>query len=349
MATVKEFIKNLARASSDMVTHIKSLETKARAEREKSEKERQRADVAKAREDAKKAADDIRKNLAKSVAKPVMFEVNFEEAKVPEICKHEGNGFNDKRADEPCLLINNDKQKLWLASEAVDKALAAYGNTYKKAKDVKANSRGQSPVQDPAAKEETSEFLLSLLPEDTKVLNIEEIVEGGSAFMDTCWCYSFMPGNVSFSIPPNGAAFVRAQALGTTSFVLFKLKSLLAYVKAKQPDQEKKVPALELVAQWGQDAVAAALGEEADGKVEMIRGSLSANQAMFVPSGWVILERAHSEQAAIYGVRKSMFIDSVQNYVGYEAVKMYYEACSPDRDLSRMTTILDAFMMKPSV
>ncbi|CAE7529917.1 unnamed protein product [Symbiodinium sp. KB8] len=347
VTTVKEFIKNLGRASSDLVTHIKSLETKARAEKEKSEKERQKADVAKAREEAKKAAEDIRRNLAKTEAKPLLSDVDFAAAKVPEICKHEGNGFHDKKADEPCVLINNDKQKLWLASEAVDKALATYGTAYKKAKDVKANGRGQAPIQDAAAKDETSEFLLKLLPDDTKVLNIENIVEGGSAFMDNCWSYSFMPGNVSFSIPPNGAAFVRAQALGTTSFVLFKLKSLLSYVKSKHAADADKKPALELVTQWGQDAVANALGEEADGKVEMIRGSLSANQAMFVPSGWVILERAHAEQAAIYGVRKSMFIDSVQNYMGYEAIKMYYEACSPNRDLSRMTTILEAFMKKP--
>ena len=110
--TVKEFIKNLARAATDMSAHIKSLETKAKSEREREEKEKQRQEVAKAREDAKKAADDVRQNMAKSAPRAKLFEINFEIAGVPKLATFRGNEFNDKEPNLPCRLIESDKLKL---------------------------------------------------------------------------------------------------------------------------------------------------------------------------------------------------------------------------------------------
>ena len=341
VATIKEFTKNLTRASSDIMGHVKSLETKAKTEKEKTEKELQRQDVAKAREDAKKAADDIRKNMRNAAPQAQLFELDFEKAGVAAIAKFEGQGHLNEKPDLPFILAKYDRQKLWMANETVDKALAAYGNSYKKSKDVKAQGRGQAPLLDTAARDETMEFLMSIVPSGSKVLDISDAVQNGKTFVETCWFYGFMPGNVSFSMPPNGAAFVKSQVLGTTTVVLMQLASLVSYLNQNSADGVENGPVFQTVCQWGEKEIQAAMGNEADGKVEMLQGSMAANESLFVPSGWVMLERAGKDQTAVYGVRKSMFIDSSENKRGYKAMRDYY--ASEKRDVGRMDTILSLY------
>ena len=216
------------------------------------------------------------------------------------------------------------------------KALAAYGVSYKKGKDFKAQGRGQAPLQH-TAKSETDDFLLNMLPEKTKVIDISE-VEGGASFMTSCWSYSIAAGNTSFLAPPNGAAMMRV--LGSTEVLLLKLQELMAFMTStmKDNENEKKQDLMQRVIQWSEDDLKKVLG---DGKVTMSRGCLGVNEALFIPSGWLLVERVPSGQSAIYGVRKSMFIDTVANKEGYTALREFY--VGQQRDVSRMDKVLALF------
>ena len=210
---VKEFAKNLSRAATDVVGHIKSLKTKCKIQKERADKEAQKKIVAKACEDAKTAADAIRATMEQSKSKPSFLDLPFDTLNIPKIKLYDGKVPEGASLDEPFILEKHDAQKLWCASKPVDKLLASYAISCKKAQDYKATGRGQQPMLDQQAASETTDLVSKILPPDAKFVDIAK-VEGLEKFMKTVWRYSFAPGTSMMALPPNCAAFVKTQVFG---------------------------------------------------------------------------------------------------------------------------------------
>ena len=163
-------------------------------------------------------------------------------------------------------------------------------------------------------------------------------------FQDTCWCYSFMLGVNVISIPPNGAALMKAQVLGHVDFVLVKIKSLFDYAEQSpelQAIAQKKDELIQAVGQRKEADIQKAMDPASSTVQWTLHGSLKATEALFVPCGWLLVEMVPKDQTAVYGARKSFFIDSVASRSGYQALRDIYN--NSGRDVSRMDAILALF------
>ena len=343
---VKEFAKNLSRAATDVVGHIKSLETKCKIQKERADKEAQKKIVAKAREDAKTAADAIRATMEQSKSKPSFLDLPFDTLNIPKIKLYDGKVPEGASLDEPFILEKHDAQKLWCASKPVDKLLASYAISCKKAQDYKATGRGQQPMLDQQAASETTDLVSKILPPDAKFVDIAK-VEGGEKFMKTVWCYSFAPGTSMMALPPNCAAFVKTQVFGHTTVILINVQSLLNYAESDPELQpaataKSKDRLLEELSQWKLENVKKALTEEStEPSLEMRMAALGPNASLFVPVGWLTVELVPKDQSVVYGIRKSMFIDTKESKEAYKTLRELYQG--DNRDVTRMNVILSSF------
>jgi antitoxin component HigA of HigAB toxin-antitoxin module len=212
---VRTLMKNLGKSAADVQGHIRTLEHVAKTDAENAIKDKQRADLHQIRLEAKEKAEAIRssKKAAADVTPP-LFSLNMSELQIPKFMLLAGDQAEKPHLDTPYVLQGSDRMLLWLADPAVDKSMASYAATYKKAKDCKLSGRGQYPMQTKYGKEETAAYLKEIMPASGDLLDITHVVEGGEAFMESIWLYSFMPGKNSVSIPANCGALLKAHVLG---------------------------------------------------------------------------------------------------------------------------------------
>eukprot|EP00972_Heterocapsa_arctica_P048200 7107382-Heterocapsa_arctica.AAC.1 len=182
--------------------------------------------------EARLAAEAIRnKGQAVAAAGETLYAVSLDKLKIPAFESLLGDVAALPDADQPFVLKQSDKMQLWLADAVIEKTLASFAGTHKKAKDSKATGRCQYPLQTKYGKEETQEFVKDFLPKD--ILDISESIEGGQSFMDSLWLYSFLPGKRPghVSIPANCGALLKAHVIGQVDTVIIEVASLKDYTE----------------------------------------------------------------------------------------------------------------------
>eukprot|EP00972_Heterocapsa_arctica_P082130 12105218-Heterocapsa_arctica.AAC.1 len=84
MVAIREFCKNLGKASADMTGHIKTLEHVRKSEAENAVKNKQKDDLMQVRLEARLAAEAIRnKGQATAAASETLYTVSFDKLKIP--------------------------------------------------------------------------------------------------------------------------------------------------------------------------------------------------------------------------------------------------------------------------
>ena len=66
--------------------------------------------------------------------------------------------------------------------------------------------------------------------------------------------------------------------------------------------------------------------------------TLHQNEALFVPTGWLIMEKVSSASSLVYGVRKSWTTATDSSKKGYTILRDYFNA--DGRNVARMNQIL---------
>jgi hypothetical protein len=73
--------------------------------------------------------------------------------------------------------------------------------------------------------------------------------------------------------------------------------------------------------------------------VKMYLHTLSRNEVMYVPIGYIMVEKAARDQNLVYGMRKSFMAKSEAGRCGYDRLRALFQQSG--REVDRMTKILE--------
>ena len=326
--TVKEFSVHLAKAASDVLSHVKSLDAKARMDDTKARKHREQEEIKKVKEEAKQTADAIRaKGGAKVVSRPPLYCLDWPGDKIPGVKNYDGDGHEGKLdVDSPWVNIDNDKSHLWITTGKVQQALSNFAGQYKNSAGAKASGRTQYPIVAKHGLEESSVFFQDF--QMGELLDISS-VQGGRVFMDTLWFYGIVPGTEKLLMPPNCGAMFKYQVAGKVNSLLIDMCSLATAIAAKSLTTYAKLDEyLESIEKWDDTTLTMLLDEG----VIMQQHELLKNQMLFIPMGWLVLEKAAGDDVLNYGIRKSFMIKTPVSKKGYSRCMSLFEAAGRNTD-----------------
>lgn len=330
MKVARSFIRHLGKASQDMIAHVKTLETKNRMEKEQAIREQQRQEIARVKAEAEVQANRIRSRQKKAVEYP-LYSIDLTEARAPLMKAVIGDNLDELEMDTPCLVKQSESMQLWLTERKVSTALTSFAAQYKKSKDCIANGRVQFPLQDNCGKMESNDFMRSWCK---KAMDIHG-VDGGPSFMESVWFFGVAPGNEKLTVPHNCAAAAKALVCGEILAVVINVSSLMEVVKGQgltgYSSLENLLASIEA---WDGKA----MDEFRAAGVVMQQCTLRQNEVIYVPMGWLLLEKASSSSPLVYGVRKSFMIATAESKKGYAFMHDLFEA--DKRNVSRMADIL---------
>ncbi len=229
------------------------------------------------------------------------------------------------------MLHKSERFLLWAGDKNVGKALSTFATQYKRSKDCISHGRTQYPLMPKYGKEECMEYTKKYIE---PFVNISQVA-GGSQFMDNVWFFGYMPGHIKLSLPHNCAGVVKAVACGEVHVVLFDIVTLLKFTKDEQLEGYGK---LEDVMASLEKCTEEKLTSMSKGGVVIYQHTLVAAQLLFIPMGYVIMERASAKETLIYGVRRSFFKSSDRSRESYSAMRQLFAASG--KPTSRMDELL---------
>lgn len=142
------------------------------------------------------------------------------------------------------------------------------------------------------------------------------------------WLYGYHPDMRMCGFTPNQAAMVKLMAFGDTRVLLIDIESLTSAMG----DEATNLEVLDTLAQKDQAAVEKL---QADGVI-MQWHQHCRGEVLYVPQGWIVVEKTTPGSNLNYGLRKSFMLKSK------EAVNKFKKALSLYRASERPTTRLEA-------
>ena len=306
-ASASSIATSISKVSGDVSEH---LDTKVR-ETKRQQARNAAAEKTKAlkaiREQAKQAAEEIKAKPKNTAAHPVfsldadMAEKAFEAVPVLE-------GTEKIQSWSTPWVVNNWKEgKECLTETSLKKSLDTFAAQYKKLGD--SGGRHQYLLQAGAVKTMVDKLLLSAMPAAHSMLDLEaEDIEGGGKFMAATWLYGFNPGMNYVGLTPNAAAQVRVHAKGEVQLMLFHWQDFSEKMKLAGEAFSK---ALDHVSKLTDEKLE---DLKANG-VKMWKHTLTENELIFVPAGFVSVEACDLTCTEVYGIRKSFFPTTDQSVV----------------------------------
>jgi len=168
-----------------------------------------------------------------------------------------------------------------------------------------------------------------------KPLDISDI-ERGVAFMDTCWLFGLRPGNSKLTVPNNCVAFAKALVCGEIHVAAIDIETV--YKAANHDLQKPGYDGLDKLLNSIEAWTAETMDEFRTAGVTMKQRTLHQNEVLFVPMGWLIMEKVSSASSLVYGVRKSWMTATDSSKKGYTILRDYFNA--DGRNVARMNQIL---------
>lgn len=206
--------------------------------------------------------------------------------------------------DCPFVIRGGNEILLWCGDDKVARALASWAKTYHTTGECADVGRTQYPMKEKSGKEESDELLQKFSPKP--LCDISE-VPGGKAFLAGVWLYGFVAHHRHVSLAPNSASVIKLLFDGDVSMMLLDLSSLWAFMKAKNPSVATDIRE---VLTMMHSAGASDLKAMVDSGVHIYHTRLLAQQAIYVPQGWLIIEDSCNDRRLHYGIRKSYIVNS---------------------------------------
>ena len=271
--------------------------------------------VAQAKEQARKAREKVEKLSTEGSA---LFKLGSEAAESTTTYLREVNESEvPKDVGQPHLmrLPLHAQESTWAQHAKVQLALSGYGGEYRSLKTTQVEGKGQRLLQPKEGKEETDIMfsqVASLLELDKAAATVKS---PASTIIESTMLFGLEPGREFCSFSPQALACVKVLVIGEIAFMTCSAKSLMSawetlkFGPINAETLEEKVLALSV-----ED-----VGKLKGAGCPMYAGRLKAAGSLFIPAGWVVLERAMPKAQLIYGVRKSYVIKKPAAHADYAA------------------------------
>ena len=331
--TIREFTAQLTKAANDIISHVKAMDTKRRQDDNRGRKEREQTEIRKVKDEAKASADDIRaKGAAKPAVRSSVFTLDWPADTIPAVQTHAGDvaGRCFSHSD-PWVNVDSDKGKLWITTDKLQQSLTNFAGQYKTSQGAKTTGRCQHPILAKHGLEASLAFFSGFMSGD--ILDISSIA-GGTNFMESLWVYGILPGSDKLLMPPNCGAMFKYQVSGTVDVLFIDMVSLASVIAVKSLKSYGKLDEyLEAIEKWDKDTMAKLL---TDG-VKMLQHKLCKNEMLYIPMGWIIVEKAAPDEVLNYGVRKSFMTKHPTSKAAYGLCRTLFAAAG--RNVDRMNEI----------
>lgn len=352
LATNQNWLKNALDASkqlrtgiakaSDALSSFMAQHAKAEARKAKrSEKEKEKVAVAKAKARSKVAAERV-----KEFQEEPFFSLDFASLITEGVvkCMHkveDEKSLKDLQAAAPWVVTSAGVHKAFRELNVVQIALGNFGGQYLKQKSTRAEGRGQVPMSSKEGKEEADAFINKL---ESSILATKATLNELGSVMSHTWLYGYESRNTQAAVTPYGLSVFRILAEGAVhTAVIDARECLAAWAKVHSDDKAAKITYDDLMRELLALDVEGLRRLKAAGAV-VYYIELKAWQTLYVPSGWLVLERA-SDNALNYGIRKTAAFEHEAAYSSYEAVlRLHKESGSKSSDKMQMVLPL----LKPS-
>jgi hypothetical protein len=268
-----------------------------------------KASLEQAKQTALDMAEGVRMDRAKAAKKiPEVFTIN--ENLMTNVKEVTGKGWDI--ADDSSLpkkLVDSPEVKSYVGQHLMQRVLCNFGGTYKKTWTCIDAGTHASPLLPKQGKEETEQFFGQFAPPSVDIGSVNQ------QFKTTSWLFGMNPHYTNTSTAASAAGTLRLQAMGESHIILVRTTDLSKAVKAVDQVDMKATEANAMF----QDMTADKMVAYKAAGLHPYCTCLQVNQMLWIPSGWIIAERAGAIQLH-YGIRKSFFENTSQARLEIAAV-----------------------------
>ncbi|CAE7394875.1 unnamed protein product [Symbiodinium sp. CCMP2592] len=304
---VKQLSGNFKSAADDLQKHLRSVVSEETRSKKREASQKEKDALRKVKQEAADAAAEIKKRKQKtSETQLALFTADCKDVPTVAEMKEDqlASPFDDAWT-RPWLMSSCAALNLVLIETPVQRALASWGAQYKKAQVTAKMECVTFPVQQNQGKDEIAGVLKKLFPSEAAV-DISSVA-GGQTFMGQCWMYGCSSTLKSLAATPNHACLLKAQVAGEVFHLLFNMETLLAvlYKTGAITSEHDLMKASEIVQAYAAEDLKKLL----DHGVKIVQATLKPRQALYIPTGWLVMEVA-MPSVHIYGIRKSFFLST---------------------------------------
>ena len=321
----------------DLVTHMKTRDAEQKRQVARKEQEKQQTQLREVRDNARRAAEEIKKKN-----KPTAPKLNILSADLvglPTVKVMQGD-IEPSDWSEPFCCQKNEKMQLCMGDQALQKAFTSWATQYKKPTEQNDGSgRHQYPLQTKYGKDAPEELFKQLgIP---NVLDIS-VVPGGPTFMNSVWLFGYDTDMETVGFYPNNAAQIKIHVLGEVTCVIFDVASVVDYLTKLEPSRGQ-LTYLDFTKIIG-DLDAETLKTWSAAQVRFSTHCAKAGDLLYIPAGWCGMEKTSPGHGLNYGIRKSFFRVSEQDFKSFSACKAIMEYSQ--RNVARMSSIQNLMQEK---
>ena len=302
LRSMKQLVAALASGASDLTGRITEI-TKRKQTEEKKNMEKAAANALQMEkivsnvEGAKHRA--MRSSGNKELVCPFIDEASTQFAIVPYFDA-------DKDALGPCIFGTSHTTE-WRSIELVNREMATFGARHKQEKQYKSELKSQNPMLPKKGKEDTEKYHQGLIEKlGTAVKDVSKYTPKGWA--NASWQYGYAPTYNNIGATPNCSCLLRTLCYSNIMTLLIETQSLRKAVEAIEKDTfPKTVPELKKIVKEADTATVQSLKNHGLVAYYICQ---EKDTVLYVPAGWVVVDKVAIDQVLMYGVRKSFFFDS---------------------------------------
>ena len=327
---VEVLMKGLSKICADVASFMSQKKRKEVRDAEQKKKKAEQEALTQVKMQAKQHAEAIKSGQAGGHA---IFSIP--EDKLSKMSQRKGDDIFDAKAlkniDEPWICKASSAASTWRNSATVAVKLSEFAGNYKKAQSFKDNGRAQAIMLPKQGKEETEGFLDNFFsPPGVDVSS----VDGATDAVKNIWYWGYDPKLCGAWLAPNACALLKVLVMGELTLLAANLADLVEALRSSKPIEEITS---DMVTSFFLSLTGKA---PLFPKIKIFQTTMQADDVVYVPTGWLIAERS-SSTVKVYGVRKSLFVQSTNARVSFAAAVDLLSRSN--RDSSKMAAILKCY------
>ncbi|CAE7249381.1 unnamed protein product [Symbiodinium sp. CCMP2456] len=236
--------------------------------------------------------------------------------------------------DIPFIVADSDIVQAWMAEKLMTVVTTSYGIRYSKQDAVKSDGKHTQPLMPTQGKEVTEAMFAQLLCNfKGKIVDMSEV---SASWGSTSWLFGYSNDFEQCNFTPNSAGALKILVFGSLSVYMVRASSLLQQLPGVGLKATSTKQLIEIMEALSPDT----LKKMTDAGLKFYRCQLEKSEVMWVPTGWLLFEKV-TKSALLYGVRKSVFMQTPSLKADYQAVRDLYQASGHNVD--KMTAVSKLF------
>ncbi|CAE7506268.1 unnamed protein product, partial [Symbiodinium necroappetens] len=323
LACLVELTAGMKHAAVELGKHIRGVETAAVRAQAKRKADEEKKAAQSVRKDAEERAKKI-KDAAAGSAK-IFFTCPADAfTQVPRVSVKKELG-NSVDFDIPFVVSGNDIVQAWMAEKLVTMVITSYGTRYIKQDAIKNEGKHTQPLQPSQGKEATEAMFEKLLCNfKGKIVDMSEV---SASWGTTSWLFGYSNDFEQCNFTPNSAGALKILVFGSLSVYMVRASSLLELLNELGLKATSTKQLIEIMEKLSPDN----LKKMTDGGLKFYHCQLEKSEVMWVPTGWLLFEKVINS-ALLYGVRKSVFMQTPKLKDDYGIVRDLYQASGHNVD-----------------